>query len=66
MSDTYVVGEFRNQTTGAVCTIIRLTPSRYRPGNACYVTDEAEYVEPDPDDPSRFRTLGGDVLIAAG
>ncbi|HEV7856691.1 MAG TPA: hypothetical protein VGO72_07010 [Herminiimonas sp.] len=65
MSSTSIVGEFRNQTTGATCTVIRLTPSSYQPGNECYVTDEAEYLEPDPADPQKFMTLSGEVLIAA-
>jgi hypothetical protein len=66
MSSTSIVGRFKNQTTGMLCTVIRLTPSSYQPGNACYVTDEAEYVEQDPNDPSRFMTREGHVLLAAG
>jgi hypothetical protein len=66
MSSTSIVGQFKNQTTGMLCTIIRLTPSSYQPGNACYVTDEAEYVEQDPVDPNRFTTREGHILVAAG
>lgn len=65
MSSTSIVGEFKNQTTGATCTVIRLTPSSYQAGNECYVTDEAEYLEPDPTDPHQFKTLTGEVLVAA-
>jgi hypothetical protein len=65
MSSTSIVGEFRNQTTGVTCTVIRLSPSDYKPGNECYVTDEAEYLEPDPVDPLKFKTLAGEILLAA-
>jgi hypothetical protein len=66
MSSTFIVGEFRNQTTGAVCTVIKLTPVNFRPGAECYVTDEAEYLEQDPANPNRFMTSSGDVLVVAG
>jgi hypothetical protein len=66
MSSASIVGKFKNETTGMLCTVIRLTPSDYQPGNACYVTDEAEYLEPDPSDPARFMTREGDVLVAIG
>lgn len=62
MSSTFIVGEFRNQTTGALCTVIKLMPTDFRPGSECYVTDDAEYLEPDPIDPNRFKTSNGDVL----
>ncbi|WP_188420513.1 hypothetical protein [Oxalicibacterium solurbis] len=63
MSSTYIVGEFRNQTTGALCTVIKLMPTDFRPGSECYVTDDAEYLEQDPMDPNRFKTANGDILI---
>ncbi|HWU99206.1 MAG TPA: hypothetical protein VN114_11885 [Oxalicibacterium sp.] len=66
MSSTFIVGEFKNQTTGAVCTVIKLTPTNFRPGTECYVTDDAEYLEPDPTNPTRFMTSSGDVLVMAG
>jgi hypothetical protein len=66
MSSTMIVGEFKNQTTGSVCTVIKLLPTSGRADNACYVTDDAEYLEPVPDDPSRFTTPCGDVLVATG
>lgn len=65
MSSTLIVGEFRNQTTGTICTVIKLTPSNSQAGNTCYVTDSAEYLEPDPLDAARFKTETGDILIAA-
>lgn len=65
MSSTLIIGEFRNQTTGAVCTVIKLTPTNFRPGTECYVTDDAEYLEQNPADPSRFMTASGELLVAA-
>tara|TARA_R110001599_G_scaffold353676_1_gene595198 strand:- start:248798 stop:249007 length:210 start_codon:yes stop_codon:yes gene_type:complete len=65
MSSTIVVGEFKNQTTGAICTVIKLLPTNGRADNACYVTDDAEYLESDPSDASRFTTPSGEVLVAA-
>ncbi len=63
MSSTSVIGQFKNQSTGTTCTVIKLIPTNARPGNECYVTDEAEYLEPDPIDPNNFRMASGDVLI---
>jgi len=65
MSSTSIVGEFRNETTGATCTVIRLTPTGYQPGNECYVTDEAEYLEIDPVNPQKFKTMTGETLVAS-
>lgn len=65
MSSTIIVGEFKNQTTGTICTVIKLLPTNGRADNACYVTDNAEYLELDPSDTSRFTTSTGDVLVAA-
>lgn len=64
MSSTFIVGEFRNQTTGALCTVIKLMPTNFRPGTECYVTDEAEYLEQDSVDPTKFKTSDGDILVA--
>lgn len=66
MSSTIIVGEFKNQTTGTICTVIKLLPTNGRADSACYVTDDAEYLEPDPSDASLFTTPAGDVLVAAG
>ena len=63
MSSTSVIGQFKNQSTGSTCTVIQLIPSNARPGNECYVTDEAEYLEPDPTDPNNFKMASGEVLI---
>ncbi|MFJ7565727.1 hypothetical protein ACIQW9_02055 [Herminiimonas sp. NPDC097707] len=63
MSSTSIIGQFKNQTTGATCTVIKLMPSSALPGNECYVTDEADYLEPDPSDPGNFMMASGDVLI---
>lgn len=63
MSSTSVIGQFKNQTTGETCTVIKLMPSNALPGNECYVTDEADYLEPDPSDPNNFKMASGDVLI---
>ncbi len=63
MSSTSVIGQFKNQSTGTTCTVIKLIPSNARPGNECYVTDEAEYLEQDPTDPNNFRMPSGEVLI---
>jgi len=65
MSSTIIIGEFKNQTTGSICTVIKLLPTSGKEGNACYVTDDAEYLEPDPGDASRFTTPSGDLLVAA-
>lgn len=62
MSSTSVIGQFKNQTTGTTCTVIKLIPSTPRPGTECYVTEDAEYLEPDPDDPNNFKMASGDVL----
>jgi hypothetical protein len=66
MSSALIIGEFRNQTTGTTCIVIKLMPTSGKAGNECYVTDEAEYLEPDSSDASQFKTSDGDILIAAG
>ncbi len=43
--------------------MIKLTPTNFRPGTECYVTDEAEYLEQDPVDPNKFKTATGDILV---
>lgn len=65
MSSALILGEFKNQTTGATCTVIKLMPANGMAGNECYVTEDAEYLEPDSMDASQFKTLSGDILIAA-
>lgn len=63
MSSTSVIGQFKNQATGAICTVIRLIPSNSRPGTECYVTDDAEYLDQDPTDPNNFKMATGEVLV---
>lgn len=63
MSSTSVIGQFQNQSTGFTCTVIKLIPTNARPGTECYVTDEAEYIEPDPTNPNNFKMASGEVLI---
>lgn len=63
MSSTSVIGQFKNQATGTICTVIRSIPSNARPGNECYVTDDAEYLDRDPTDPNNFKMATGEVLV---
>lgn len=63
MSSTSIIGQYKNQTTGTTCTVIKLIPSNFRPGNECYVTDEAEYLDPDPTNPDHFKMPSGDILV---
>lgn len=64
MTRASVLGNYLNQTTGRICTVMKFANSDS--GEAArYVTDEPEYVEPLRNEPSKFINAVGQVLVAA-